>query len=47
MPLDLNALAAWIVVTLVFIAVIGLLYRRIARTKKQEVDEGRDETPTY
>jgi len=46
-PLDLNALAAWIVVTLVFIAVIGLLYRRVARAKKQEADEGRDETPTY
>ena len=46
-PLDLNALIAWIVVTFVFIAVIGVLYRRVARSKKQEADERKDETPAY
>jgi len=46
-PLDLNALVAWIVVTFVFIAVIGVLYRRVARAKKQEADERKDETPAY
>ncbi len=47
MPLDLNALAAWIVVTVVFITVIGLLYRKVSRAKKQETDERKDETPAY
>ncbi len=47
MPLDLNALAAWIVVTIVFITVIGLLYRKVSRAKKQEADERKDETPAY
>jgi len=45
-PLDLNPLAAWIIVTFVFIAVIGLLYRKVARSKK-EADERKDETPAY
>ena len=45
-PLDSNALVAWIVVTFVFIAVIGVLYRRVARAKKQ-ADERKDETPAY
>ncbi len=47
MPLDLNALVAWIVVTIVFITVIGLLYRKVSRTKKHGADERRDETPAY
>jgi heme/copper-type cytochrome/quinol oxidase subunit 2 len=49
MPLDLNALVAWIIVTFVFIGVIGVLYRKItrARAKKQEADERKDETPAY
>lgn len=46
-PLDLNALAAWIVVTFVFIAVIGFLYMRVARARKQQPDERKDETPAY
>ncbi len=47
MSFDLNALAAWFVVTLVFIIVIGLLYRKVSRAKKQEADERKDETPAY
>ena len=46
-PLDLNALVAWIVVTFVFITVIGVLYRKVTRAKKQAVDEPKDETSAY
>jgi len=46
-PLDLNALVAWVVVTFVFIAVISILYRRFARAKKREADGHKDETPAY
>ncbi len=45
--LDVNALVAWIITTIVFITVIGLLYRRVSRAKKQEADERKDETPAY
>ncbi len=47
MSLDLNALIAWIVVTIIFIVVIGLLYRKVSRAKKQEADERKDETSAY
>ncbi|MFQ5920759.1 MAG: hypothetical protein ACE5JV_01930 [Nitrososphaerales archaeon] len=47
MPLDLNALAAWMIVTLIFIIVIGILYRRVSRAKEPAEDEHKDETPAY
>lgn len=46
MSLDLNALLVWVVVTFIFIVVIGVLYKKVVRSKK-EVDEHRDETPAY
>jgi len=45
--LELNALVSWIIVTFVFIAIVGALYRRVARAKKKEADERKDETPAY
>jgi uncharacterized membrane protein YjfL (UPF0719 family) len=36
MPLDMTALAAWIVVTIAFIAVAAFLYTRV--TKRKEAD---------
>ena len=38
---------AWMVLTVAFIAVIALLYRKVTRTSKQEADEHKDETPPY
>lgn len=46
MSFDLNALVVWVVVTFIFIAVIGVLYKKVIRSKK-EVDEHKDETPAY
>lgn len=43
--LDPGALATWIAVTLAFIAVIGLLYRKVARRAK--AGERKDEAPAY
>lgn len=48
MSLDVNALTIWIVVTIIFITVIGFLYGKVTRSKpKPESDECRDEAPSY
>ena len=47
MPLELTALISWIIVTIVFIVIVGVLYRKVTKTKKQEPDERKDETPPY
>ncbi|MFQ5941236.1 MAG: hypothetical protein ACE5KA_06030 [Nitrososphaerales archaeon] len=45
MPLDVNALVAWVIVTIAFIAIVAVLYSKISREKK--MDETKDETPAY
>jgi len=47
MPLELTPLIAWMILTVAFIAVIALLYRRVTRANKREADERKDETPPY
>lgn len=47
MPLELTPLVAWMILTVVFIAIIALLYRKVTRASKQEADEHKDETPPY
>ena len=47
MPLELTPLVAWMILTVVFIGVIALLYRRVTRASKREADERKDETPPY
>jgi cbb3-type cytochrome oxidase subunit 3 len=47
MPLELTPLMTWMILTVAFIAIIALLYRRVTRASKQEADERKDETPPY
>ncbi|MGH9878336.1 MAG: hypothetical protein ACRD3Z_01360 [Nitrososphaerales archaeon] len=47
MPLEFTPLIAWMILTVVFIGIIALLYRRVTRVSKQEADERKDETPPY
>lgn len=46
MPLEVNALVTWFIATFVFIAVVGVLYRRVTRRVRAK-DEHKDEAPAY
>lgn len=47
MPLDVNALIMWVIVSIAFIAIVALLYTKVSRTRARKIDENKDETPTY
>jgi cbb3-type cytochrome oxidase subunit 3 len=47
MPLDANALIAWIIVTIAFIAVVAFLYTKVSRARAKKIDENKDEAPAY
>lgn len=49
MPLDVNALAGWIVVTIAFIVIVAVLYTKVsrARASTKKPDESKNEAPAY
>ena len=49
MPLDVNALAGWIVVSIAFIVIVAVLYTNVSRVraKTKKMDESKDEAPAY
>ena len=47
MPLELNPVVSWMILTVIFIGIVALLYRRVTGKNKQEADEHKDETPAY
>ena len=45
MPLDVNALVAWIVVSVAFIVIVMGLHIKVSRANK--IDENKDEAPSH